>query len=142
MGLEVEAAGLAASHRLAEHLAEMTRALAEMQGASDDMQISRLVTADLSFHRAICIASTNPHFVAFFNFLEPHLKYAITQTRIRSSKRPQRLDDAQREHEMMYVAIERQNPEAARAAARQHVSNTMDRLATAADIVVDDSEES
>src|SRR4051794_36971477 len=42
MGLEVEAAGLAAAHRGAEQLADMTRALAEMQGASEGMQISRL----------------------------------------------------------------------------------------------------
>jgi GntR family transcriptional regulator, transcriptional repressor for pyruvate dehydrogenase complex len=134
MGLEVEAAGLAAVNRRPSHLEDMTKALENMRDATDEMAIDRLVLADLRFHRAICIASSNPHFVAFFDFLEPHLHYAITQTRLRSSKRPQRLDDAQREHEMIYFSIERRNAEAARAAARQHVSNTLERLATAADV--------
>jgi GntR family transcriptional repressor for pyruvate dehydrogenase complex len=140
MGLEVEAAGLAAVHRRPEHLEELTKALAEMRAARESMEVKRLVAADLGFHRAICVASTNPHFVAFFDFLEPHLKYAIVQTRLRSLQRPQRLDDAQSEHEMIYRSIERRNAEAARAAARQHVSNTMERLATALDILVDDSD--
>lgn len=140
IGLEVEAAGLAAIHRWPAHLDDLKGVLAEMRSARENMQIDRLVSADLAFHRAICVASGNPHFVAFFDFLEPHLKHAITQTRLRSSKRPQRLDDAQREHEMIFLSIERQNPEAARAAARQHVSNTMGRLATAMDIVINDSD--
>jgi DNA-binding FadR family transcriptional regulator len=136
MGLEVEAAGLAAIHRQPGHLVAMTKALSDMRAAREDMKIDQLVAADLAFHRAICIASTNPHFVTFFDFLEPHLNYAITQTRLRSSKRPERLDDAQREHEMIYMSIERQNAEAARAAARQHVTNTLARLATA-DVALD-----
>jgi GntR family transcriptional repressor for pyruvate dehydrogenase complex len=129
MGLEVEAAGLAALNRQSKHLADMNKALEEMRAATADMAIDRLVAADLRFHRAICVASSNPHFVAFFDFLEPHLDYAITQTRLRSSRRPPRLDDAQREHEMIYLSIAHSNPEAARAAARLHVSNTLERLA-------------
>jgi len=136
VGLEVEAAGLAASHRSKHDLADMNAALKEMRLAVQEMSIEKLVEGDLHFHRAICVASANPHFVAFFDFLEPHLRYAIKQTRVRSSQRPQRLDDAQREHEMIHMSIEELNPEAARAAARQHVSNTLLRLATAADIVV------
>jgi GntR family transcriptional repressor for pyruvate dehydrogenase complex len=130
MGLEVEAAGLAALNRKTTHLADMKRALAKMRAATAAVAIDPLVAADLRFHRAICIASSNPHFVAFFDFLEPHLDYAITQSRLRSSKRPPRLDDAQREHEMIYLSIANSNAEGARAAARQHVSNTLARLTT------------
>lgn len=140
MGLEVEAAGLAAVHRRPEHLEDMSQALSDMRAAGENMEVKRLVAADLRFHRAICIASANPHFVAFFDFLEPHLKYAITQTRLRSLQRPQRLEDAQTEHEKIYRAIHRGNPQTARAAAREHVGETMERLATAVDIVVEDAD--
>jgi GntR family transcriptional repressor for pyruvate dehydrogenase complex len=133
IGLEVEAAGLAAANRQDHHLADMMAALNDMQAATVEKAIDPLVAADLRFHRAICVASTNPHFVRFFDFLEPHLRYAITQTRLRSSKLPQRLKDAQAEHQRIYFSIDRCDPEDARAAARQHVSNTQERLATASD---------
>jgi GntR family transcriptional repressor for pyruvate dehydrogenase complex len=133
IGLEVEAAGLAAINRQDNDLAAMKAALIGMKTATVEKAIDRLVAEDLRFHRAISVASANPHFVRFFDFLEPHLNYAITQTRLRSSKHPQRLDDAQHEHEMIYISIDQRDPEAARSAARVHVSNTLVRLATAGD---------
>ena len=81
MGLGVEAAGLAAVNCPGEDLESMQKALEDMKGAVAEHQLDLLVEADLRFHRIICIASTNPHFVALFDFLGLHLKYAITQTR-------------------------------------------------------------
>lgn len=124
MGLGVEAAGLAAVNCPGEDLESMQKALEDMKGAVAEHQLDLLVEADLRFHRIICIASTNPHFVALFDFLGLHLKYAITQTRRSSSEKPPHLANTQRGHEMIFFAINTRNAEAARAAARLHVLNT------------------
>jgi GntR family transcriptional repressor for pyruvate dehydrogenase complex len=137
MGLEVEASGLAAINRNHKHLSDMTIALKDMRVATKEMILEHLVAADLRFHRTICVASGNPYFVAFFDFLEPHLNYAIMQTRLRSAKRPQRLYDAQREHEIIHSSIESGDANAARSSARKHVSNTLRRLATAGDLAAE-----
>ena len=130
MGIEVEAAGLAASNGKEADLAALRKELQEMVDAVERHDIDQLVRADLRFHRQICLASTNNYFVSFFDFLEPHLREATHQTRQRSSRTSSRLADAQREHEMIYYAISKRNPEAARAAARLHILNTLDRAAS------------
>lgn len=131
MGMEVEAAGLAANGRTRQQLAEMRGCLAEMRAATDALDLDRLIAADLQFHRTVCVASRNPLFVSLFNFLEPHLSHAIAQTRVRSSRHGRkRLEDAQDEHKRIFAAIERGDTPAARAAARRHIANTIRRLAT------------
>ena len=74
------AAGLAAVNCRDEGLETMQKALEDMKAAVAEYHLDRLVEADLRFHRIICVASTNPHFVSLFDFLGPHL-IAITQTR-------------------------------------------------------------
>lgn len=128
MGLEVEAAGLAAARREAKHLREMQKAIEALGKAVADESVPRGVEADLRFHRAICEATDNPHFAAFFMFLSPFLKAALTVTRRSSMERPGRITVVEAEHHAIYSAISAGNADKARRAAREHVVNTMIRL--------------
>jgi len=128
MGLEVEAAGLAAVRRQAKHLREMQRAIDALGKAVAEGSVIRGVEADLRFHRAICEATDNPHYSAFFAFLAPFLKAALTVTRRNSMKRPGRINTVEAEHRAIYEAIRAGAADIARSAAREHVANTMIRL--------------
>lgn len=128
MGLEVEAAGLAAVRRQPKHLREMQRAVDALGNAVADGSINRGVEADLRFHRAVCEATQNEHFVAFFAFLAPFLKASLTVTRRNSMQRPNRIKKVEAEHEAIYAAIRAGRADAARGAAREHVANTLIRL--------------
>ncbi|MFT3735263.1 MAG: FadR/GntR family transcriptional regulator [Rhodocyclaceae bacterium] len=128
IALESEAAVLAAQRRTPEQLATMRTALADMTAA-----ISRgenAVQADMAFHRAIAEAAGNAHFLKLFNYVGELL---IPRARLQSV----RLDEVpmadylariQREHEQICYAIEKQDPEAARAALRMHLSESKARL--------------
>jgi len=131
MGLEVEAASLAAGRRQVRHLAEMRKALKAMEVSAATGSFDSGAEADLRFHRAICVATKNPHFVAFFDYLRQYLQEAITLARRRSATSPRRAGNAQAEHIAIFDAIEKQDAEAARVAARRHVMNTMKRLLVA-----------
>jgi GntR family transcriptional regulator, transcriptional repressor for pyruvate dehydrogenase complex len=88
------------------------------------------VEADLRFHRLIAEASANPHYLKLFSYVSELL---ITRARQRHGRLSGRAPDeflahAQREHEQICYAIERQDPEAARAALRMHLSESKVRL--------------
>ena len=125
MGLEVEAAGLAAVNCRGEDLETMQKAHEDMKDAVGEHQLDRLVEADLRFHGIICVAldqSTLRRVV--------RLPRAAPQIRDHpdapaSSEKPPHRANAQREHEMIFFAINTRNAEAARAAARLHVLNTL-----------------
>ncbi len=129
VGIETEAAGLAALRRTPEDLREMKTAIKEMAKAVRDNDIKLGVEADLRFHRALCEATRNPHYVAFFEFLSQFVRENISISRYNSARRHQQSDEAQHEHASIYDAIESGDAEAARFAIRRHVENTAKRLA-------------
>ena len=128
MGFEVEAAGLAAERRLTKNLSEMQRALKAMEQSVLDGALERGADADLSFHRGICSATQNPHFLTFFDYLRPFLRKAILLSRRRSTVILKRIGDSQAEHNRIFAAIEKQSVEAARSATREHILGTLSRL--------------
>ena len=138
MGLEVEAAGLAAVRRQLKHLREMQNALNALSKAVTEGSVTRGVDADLRFHRAICDATDNAHYSAFFTFLAPFLKAALTVTRRNSMQRPSRIADVEAEHHAIYAAIHSGQINAARDAAREHVVNTLTRLRSLGDALESD----
>lgn len=128
IALEAEAAVLAAQRRTQVHLDAMHKALATMRTAIKKGE--KAVSADLEFHRQIAEAAQNPHFLNLFNYLgEMQIPRARLQSfRMEGLTERQFMERIQTEHEQICYAIERQDPEAARAALRLHLSGSRTRL--------------
>ncbi len=128
ISLETEAASLAALRRSEEQLADMRSALDDFNAAVESE--GDCVDADIRFHLAISRATANRHFADFMQHLGEAI---IPRARINTAKLvgddfAQYLYRVNREHEDIYNAIRRQDPEAARAAMRTHLSNSRERL--------------
>lgn len=126
--LEAEAAALAAQRRDQAQLDAMRVALDHMTAAieaGDDT-----VGADFDFHRVVAEATGNRHFSHLFNYLGALLipRARVETTRHFAADPVDYLMRVQREHEDIYQAILRQDPEAARSAMRLHLSNSRERL--------------
>jgi GntR family transcriptional repressor for pyruvate dehydrogenase complex len=128
LGLETEAAALAAERASPRQAAEIGRAL--------DMMVAQLqdpaeggVEADLQFHRAIAMATNNGMYQSFLAFLERHLRQQLVTTR-RNTARAGRIAEIETEHRKILAAILAHDPDAAREAMRRHLRNGIDRLVT------------
>ncbi len=125
--VESDAAGLAALRRTDEHLREMRSALDDFE--QHVATVGETVAPDFRFHLAIAQATGN----RYFSDLMGHLGLeVIPRTRVSSSwlnveKRAQHLQKVNQEHQDIYAAIARRDPEAARAAMRIHLVNSRER---------------
>ncbi|MFG1707334.1 FadR/GntR family transcriptional regulator [Nonomuraea sp. M3C6] len=126
MGVEVEAAGLAAGRRTEAALAGLRAALESFGRAAGHPGAA--VNADFQFHLRIALATGNRYFGDLLASLGPSM---IIMPRERL--RPDRPDFARivAEHESIYAAIDREDAEGARAAIRVHLSNSRARLLNA-----------
>jgi DNA-binding FadR family transcriptional regulator len=128
ISLETESAGLAAQRRTGEQLAEMRKALDELaageQGGRDT------VSPDFRFHHLIAMATGNRYFAEIMSHLGATLipRARINSSRLAREDLPQYLKRLEREHEEIYDAIARRDPESARAAMRLHLTNSRERL--------------
>ena len=128
MGLETQAAALAAMRRSDQHLVQMRQALDDYQRllANNDS----CVEADRRFHLLIAEATGN----ACFSEIMQHLGNAmIPRTRVNAAERGaadlSKLGLlANLEHEAILNAIKRQDTDAARAAMWLHLTNSRDRF--------------
>lgn len=128
ISLESESAGLAALRRTEEQLAEMRSALDAFE--ANVGEAGDTVSPDFRFHLQIANATGNRYFADIMSYLGATL---IPRTRINSSRLamqdlPHYLRRVNREHEEIYAAIARKDPEAARAAMRIHLTNSRERL--------------
>jgi GntR family transcriptional regulator, transcriptional repressor for pyruvate dehydrogenase complex len=128
IGVEVEAAALAAQRREVHHVEGMRDAITRMgeaiEGASDTIE------PDLVFHRLIAEATGNPHFTHLFSYLGALL---IPRTRVETYRftpedRQAYLHRVNREHQAIFQAVERRDVDGACSAMRMHLSNSRDRL--------------
>jgi GntR family transcriptional repressor for pyruvate dehydrogenase complex len=126
--LEIEAAAIAAARRNEQDLVAMQAALDGMAAAVRDGTDG--VDADVEFHRTITIATHNPHFFAFVNFMEPYIKKGIRLSRLNTALVPSLGLKVQAEHDRIFQAILRRQPKEAAKAASIHVRNTVKRLST------------
>ncbi len=132
IGVETEAAGLAAGRRTAPNLRVMHAALATFAQAVEAGRDA--VAADFQFHQEIARATQNPHFASLMASLGTMI---IPRARL-DPLRP--LDEARQaylrrvniEHASILDAIESQDVEAARAAMRTHLVNSRERRRRAA----------
>ncbi|WP_431097013.1 FadR/GntR family transcriptional regulator [Polaromonas aquatica] len=128
ISLETEAAGLAAQRRTPENLKAMETAL---RAFHDSINLdSDAVPPDFQFHMEVARSTGNRHFADLMTYLGTMI---IPRTRVNTAhSAPEgRLNYLQRvnsEHESIYNAIRNQDPEAARAAMRTHLSNSRERL--------------
>lgn len=126
IGIETEAAALAAQRRTVRQLSVMRRALADFEAAL--AQGDSGVEADFRLHAEIARATHNAHFAGLLASLGPRI---IPRGRLAGPG----LDEARlaylrrvhAEHENIVEAIARQDAEAARAAMRMHLGNSRER---------------
>jgi DNA-binding FadR family transcriptional regulator len=133
ISLETEAAALAAMRRGDEHVTEMQRAIDDF---GEDVESGGTgVDADFRFHIQNAFATGNPYFEKVFRSLGPSTspRVRFDTTRI-TPETPSDLHRANREHQAVLDAIARRDPESARAAMRMHLSNSRERLRSAANI--------
>lgn len=128
LGLEVEAAGLAAGTRTPAQLKKIGAALKAMTDAARRHKLA--IEEDRLFHTEIAAATGNQYFVTFLEFLG---RYIIPRHRIKigrgtEEERIQYMAKLEAEHGAIFEAIERGNPDGARQAMRQHLKNALKRL--------------
>ena len=128
ISIETEAAALASQRRNSENLEELQNAMNAFKQAIAEGRDA--VQADFLFHQEIARATQNKHFQELMHSLGTG---AIPRARLENPLpvTPERLAYLRRvheEHESIFNAIEAQDPEAARAAMRTHLSNSRDRL--------------
>jgi DNA-binding FadR family transcriptional regulator len=128
LGLETQAAALAAQRRSEQQLQQMRQALDDYQRLLNSND--SCVEADRRFHLLIAEATANSCFVEIMQHLGSAM---IPRTRVNMAERGQadlgRLAQfANLEHEAIFNAIKRQDPDAARAAMWLHLTNSRDRF--------------
>lgn len=127
IGVETEAAGLAAQRRTATNLADMRAAL---DAISASIEVGRdAVGPDFQFHLEIARATQNSHFADLMATLGTMIipRARLDQAAAISDERREYLRRVNGEHESIYDAIESQDAEAARAAMRTHLANSRER---------------
>jgi GntR family transcriptional regulator, transcriptional repressor for pyruvate dehydrogenase complex len=133
IGLEAEAAALAALRRTDAQLEPMRAALAEMEEAVEASDAS--VAADLRFHVALAEATGNGYFAELLRQLGPPLipRARVDTFRHDPAARRAYLRRVNQEHEQILRAVEAHDADAARAAMRVHLVNGRERIRRAFD---------
>ena len=128
ISLESESAALAALRRTDAQLTEMRDALDAFE--ANVPEAGETVSQDFRFHLQIARSTGNRYYADIMSHLGETL---IPRTRVNSPRLA--MEDAgaylrrvNREHEEIYEAIKRGDPEAARAAMRLHLTNSRERL--------------
>jgi GntR family transcriptional regulator, transcriptional repressor for pyruvate dehydrogenase complex len=132
IGIETEAAALAAQRRTARNLTDMRAALDALERAVQKGGDG--IGQDLQFHLEVARSTQNPRFIDLMNALGTNL---IPRARLHT---PEPSRDARRtylrrvnaEHESIFDAIASQDAEGARAAMRTHLANSRERRRRAA----------
>ncbi|WP_343051254.1 FadR/GntR family transcriptional regulator [Pseudaquabacterium terrae] len=135
IGVETEAAGLAALRRSEANLAVMREALDTFTQAVGEGRDA--IAADLQFHQEIARATQNLHFVQLMSTLGASIipRARLTPPADALAQDPERQTYLRRvnaEHESILDAIAAQDPDAARAAMRTHLTNSRERRRRAA----------
>jgi len=126
--VEGEMTALAARRATRGQVAELRRALAAIDAATDDGQLG--VEQDLAFHRAIAEATGNPQFLRLLAVMEDYARDAMTVVKAYESMRADFMEQVRAEHRAIVAAIESGDESAARRAAIRHHRNGEKRLVT------------
>lgn len=137
IGLEAEAAALAASRRSPQSVAAMRQALSSFARAIEED--TDAIASDRVLHLEIARATDNPHYVELMTYLGSMLipRARVNTARVAGQGRREYLLRVHNEHESIVDAIESRDPEAARAAMRTHLANSRERLRRAQEQAVE-----
>jgi DNA-binding FadR family transcriptional regulator len=127
LAIEVEAAALAAERATAEAVAHIERALAAIEAAIESNDGA--VTEDFAFHRAIAVATGNPQFALFLEFLGRHVipRQSVRAALTSAPELRSYLIGIQKEHAKIFAAIRDRDPAEARKAMRKHLTLSLAR---------------
>jgi GntR family transcriptional repressor for pyruvate dehydrogenase complex len=134
IGVETEAAGLAAQRRTNENLAAMRRSLIAFTQAVEAGRDA--VGPDFQFHLEIARATQNPHFTSLFQSLGTATipRARLDPSSASADERQAYLRSVNAEHGSILDAIENRDSEVARAAMRTHLANSRERRKRAAQV--------
>jgi len=129
IGLETEAAGLAAVRRTEANVDAMRVALAAFSKAITEEDGDALAP-DFQFHLEVARATQNVHFLELMNYLGTMIipRARLNTAKVAGEGRREYLQRVNTEHENIVNAIANHDPEAARAAMRTHLANSRERL--------------
>jgi DNA-binding FadR family transcriptional regulator len=119
--IETGAAGLAAVRASDEEITRMARAVEAMDASVADLE--RFTDGDIDFHNAMLRATGNHLLTRLIDMIGPVLRFGRL---ISLTRRPEGPVDSQQGHRRVLEAIRARDPEAARAAMREHLSWTVD----------------
>ncbi len=125
-GLESETAALAALRRSPGQLADIEQALRRIEEAVASGVSG--VEEDVLFHQSIAVATGNPYWVKFIEMFAQPARSAVKVTRANEARREDFSNQVRLEHEKIVSAIAAGNPEAARAAAAEHMLHAAERI--------------
>ena len=127
LGVETEAAALAAARRTDENLRIMRSSLDDMTAALEAGRST--IPADLRFHQEVARATQNEHFAELMNTLGDTIipRARLEADVVRDEETLRYLRRICAEHENIFDAIQAQDPDAARAAMRTHLANGRER---------------
>jgi GntR family transcriptional regulator, transcriptional repressor for pyruvate dehydrogenase complex len=135
IGLETEAAALAAVRRTEANLDAMRQLLAAFSTAITDH--GDALVPDFQFHLEVARATQNVHFAELMNHLGTMIipRLRLDTAKVAGEGRIEYLQRVNIEHENIVSAISNRDSEGARAAMRTHLANSRDRLRRAHDAV-------
>ncbi len=130
LAIEVEAAALASLRAPAKAVREIESSLKSFGRAVRRGESA--VIEDFAFHRAIAVSTTNPQFTSLLEFLG---LFIIPRQSIRAQSRTSEdqasyLEQIFSEHEAIFTAIMRNDPDAARESMRAHLTRSGERYRT------------
>lgn len=118
--VEVGTAGLAAQRRTADDLEELHAIVERMRTTHEQGDVEAFSAADSAFHDSVMRAAANPFLTALF---EP-IRTLVHRVRITTSYAPANRQEAIVAHSSILAAVERGDPDAARAAVSKHLDRT------------------
>lgn len=125
-GLESETAALAALRRSPGQLADIEQALRRIEEAVASGVSG--VEEDVLFHLSIAVATGNPYWVKFIEMFAQPARSAVKVTRANEARREDFSTQVRLEHEKIVAAIAAGDPDAARAAAAEHMLHAAERV--------------
>lgn len=131
VGLEAEAARLAAVRRGPEDLERMRAALDALRAADEAGTDS--AEQDLAFHRAVAEAAHSPLYGRVLAFVSGPLLNSIRGMRARDRGARVHVEIRRRDHDRVLAAIEAADADAAGAAMRDHIEKSYRRYAEQVD---------
>ncbi|MDD1963794.1 FadR family transcriptional regulator [Pseudomonas putida] len=126
LGVELESVARAAQRRSPTSIAEVTEAF-DRFNALDGSDLEAEVKADFDFHMAIARATNNPHFTQFMEALGPEIisDLQIKHSRASKKNRKSHIEKIEKEHAAILTAIMIGDVDAARAALRKHLDESL-----------------